>query len=158
MSAPFNCLSGAPMWSRRARVRSVPSFIAKRPCREMKSRASSNVNDSRATANLSLKRVLDQHRPRHRADPARIRGQPPRHLLHTMAEIAGLASVDPVRAHVHDRGARLDHVAGDQVGAPRGRDEDVCRPGVTRSVEQTSELQSPMYLVCGLVLEKKTTI
>src|SRR5437762_5542222 len=29
------------------------------------------------------------------------------------------------------------------------------RPGHTRSEEHTSELQSPMYLVCRLLLEKK---
>ena len=47
ISAPLSCLSGAPTWSRRARVRSVPSFIAKRPWLEMKSSASSYVNDLR---------------------------------------------------------------------------------------------------------------
>src|SRR5437764_12630873 len=31
------------------------------------------------------------------------------------------------------------------------------RPGVVRSEEHTSELQSPMYLVCRLLLEKKKT-
>src|SRR5437879_11561869 len=32
-----------------------------------------------------------------------------------------------------------------------------CGDGVTRSEEHTSELQSPMYLVCRLLLEKKKT-
>src|SRR5437762_14374298 len=42
-----------------------------------------------------------------------------------------------------------------------GRDEDRCRRpgaaprGLARSEEHTSELQSPMYLVCRLLLEKK---
>src|ERR1017187_8269547 len=31
-------------------------------------------------------------------------------------------------------------------------------PKITRSEEHTSELQSPMYLVCRLLLEKKTRI
>src|SRR5208337_5627022 len=31
----------------------------------------------------------------------------------------------------------------------------IARPGATRSEEHTSELQSPMYLVCRLLLEKK---
>src|SRR5437762_10540481 len=35
--------------------------------------------------------------------------------------------------------------------APRARDTS----GATRSEEHTSELQSPMYLVCRLLLEKK---
>src|SRR5437764_4532554 len=55
----------------------------------------------------------------------------------------GTASADdasPRRAH--DRGAGSDTAGGD--GA---------RP--TRSEEHTSELQSPMYLVCRLLLEKK---
>src|SRR5437763_14211561 len=106
MSAPFSFRSGPPMWSSRARVRSVPSFIAKRPCREMKSSASWYVNDSRAPADLCLQGVLDEHRPRHRADPTRIRGQPSRDLFHPGPEIADLAPIDPVRADVHDGSAR----------------------------------------------------
>ena len=31
----------------------------------------------------------------------------------------------------------------------------VCNPNMGRSEEHTSELQSPMYLVCRLLLEKK---
>src|SRR5437762_8778537 len=33
---------------------------------------------------------------------------------------------------------------------------EVCTVAVRRSEEHTSELQSPMYLVCRLLLEKKT--
>src|SRR5437879_10468368 len=33
-----------------------------------------------------------------------------------------------------------------------------CMPGLARSEEHTSELQSPMYLVCRLLLEKKKHI
>ena len=37
-----------------------------------------------------------------------------------------------------------------------GTDEPSGRTGIkTRSEEHTSELQSPMYLVCRLLLEKK---
>src|SRR5437879_11410710 len=39
--------------------------------------------------------------------------------------------------------------------APRVRDLRACRRGWSRSEEHTSELQSPMYLVCRLLLEKK---
>src|SRR5437764_8680420 len=35
------------------------------------------------------------------------------------------------------------------------RDHKGRSPGLTRSEEHTSELQSPMYLVCRLLLEKK---
>src|SRR5437773_1716638 len=46
ISAPLSFRSGAPRRSRMARVRSVPSFIAKRPCLERKSRASGYVKRS----------------------------------------------------------------------------------------------------------------
>src|SRR5437764_10031561 len=39
-------------------------------------------------------------------------------------------------------------------GHPYGRDH----PGHRRSEEHTSELQSPMYLVCRLLLEKKKNV
>src|SRR5437762_14196552 len=35
--------------------------------------------------------------------------------------------------------------------------ESAARPALPRSEEHTSELQSPMYLVCRLLLEKKKT-
>src|ERR1017187_7282190 len=38
--------------------------------------------------------------------------------------------------------------------AATGRCRDVLPPAVRRSEEHTSELQSPMYLVCRLLLEK----
>src|SRR5437879_13905664 len=52
---------------------------------------------------------------------------------------------------------------GDPVGSKEGAEELVWRlrevsdhqGGQTRSEEHTSELQSPMYLVCRLLLEKK---
>src|SRR3712207_7085483 len=40
--------------------------------------------------------------------------------------------------------------------APRG-DTPICSEGESRSEEHTSELQSRQYLVCRLLLEKKTT-
>src|SRR5437763_9824449 len=48
---------------------------------------------------------------------------------------------DPADQRVADRGPVDGHLAG--------RENDV------RSEEHTSELQSPMYLVCRLLLEKK---
>src|SRR3712207_7802980 len=46
----------------------------------------------------------------------------------------------------HGAGARPDHVPGAALGRP------------DRSEEHTSELQSRQYLVCRLLLEKKTTV
>src|SRR5436189_1666082 len=40
-------------------------------------------------------------------------------------------------------------------GARRRRRRRQTRPSSSRSEEHTSELQSPMYLVCRLLLEKK---
>src|SRR5437763_12244281 len=40
-------------------------------------------------------------------------------------------------------------------GAANQRDRDTHGAGRRRSEEHTSELQSPMYLVCRLLLEKK---
>src|SRR5437762_9246310 len=57
------------------------------------------------------------------------------------------------------RGVELNHFnAGvvDHVSRPQGQpDLDRQRRGAPRSEEHTSELQSPMYLVCRLLLEKK---
>src|SRR5690348_18220872 len=50
------------------------------------------------------------------------------------------------------RGGLVDEVVADPVRAPRGRVGDV------RSEEHTSELQSPVHLVCRLLLEKKKQI
>src|SRR5437762_7418459 len=54
----------------------------------------------------------------------------------------------------HDRRHLDRHAAGEdqQVGLAR-----VVRRIYERSEEHTSELQSPMYLVCRLLLEKKKT-
>src|SRR2546426_6514847 len=55
-----------------------------------------------------------------------------------------------VREGLH-QGARQGGLA--QAGAHGG--ESAARPGVRRSEEHTSELQSPCNLVCRLLLEKK---
>src|SRR5438094_3961250 len=88
INAPFRPRSGAPRRSRIARVRSVPSFIAKRPCFEMKSSASWYVNVSAPAPDLSLEGVLDQHRPRHRPDSPRVWRQPACNRIDTGPEVA----------------------------------------------------------------------
>src|SRR5437879_7429943 len=71
--------------------------------------------------------------------------------------------------HLHvsvHRPRRLDPVVGAGAGcdagrprpsrrAPPGDDRAPRGVGLLRSEEHTSELQSPMYLVCRLLLEKK---
>src|SRR5437879_8863945 len=44
---------------------------------------------------------------------------------------------------------------GELLGAPHFPENPCLNLGKTRSEEHTSELQSPMYLVCRLLLEKK---
>src|SRR5437763_12718132 len=61
---------------------------------------------------------------------------------------------DGLRVDTGRRGERRAHL----VTLGRLADDDDRRPGragVVRSEEHTSELQSPMYLVCRLLLEKK---
>src|SRR5437762_10739172 len=62
---------------------------------------------------------------------------------------AGGASSEPIT----ERGIAAGDLRTDTQGciAVAGRP----RPGCARSEEHTSELQSPMYLVCRLLLEKK---
>src|SRR3712207_8285305 len=55
----------------------------------------------------------------------------------------------------HDRAAAVLDGDLEAVGAGRGVDVP-AGDGVTRSEEHTSELQSRQYLVCRLLLEKKT--
>src|SRR5437763_7259243 len=45
-----------------------------------------------------------------------------------------------------------------QIGAEQPRFRTDLDGAITRSEEHTSELQSPMYLVCRLLLEKKKNI
>src|SRR5437764_8812630 len=55
-----------------------------------------------------------------------------------------------------DRVAGLDQPAGRPAVPRYGGDPEMTRKSlVGRSEEHTSELQSPMYLVCRLLLEKK---
>src|SRR5437879_7572828 len=78
---------------------------------------------------------------------------PPRSTLFPYTTL--FRSVRVVR--VHDRCIEAD--ARDAVEPGDGREHHVRRRrapgGVRRSEEHTSELQSPMYLVCRLLLEKK---
>src|SRR3712207_7552985 len=63
------------------------------------------------------------------------------------------------RSRDHDRGRVAGQRAGPGCGREtRGRDQRDLRAGVegARSEEHTSELQSRQYLVCRLLLEKKT--
>src|SRR3712207_8256605 len=65
------------------------------------------------------------------------------------------------RSLVGVRGLQVEQLGHDQVGhliVHGGAQEDdalVEQPGVDRSEEHTSELQSRQYLVCRLLLEKK---
>src|SRR5437879_13870972 len=47
---------------------------------------------------------------------------------------------------------------GRSLHSGRGGTSSGCQPWKERSEEHTSELQSPMYLVCRLLLEKKKYI
>src|SRR5437762_9361610 len=67
----------------------------------------------------------------------------------------GEQHVPAVLHHLARGGDRVPDAAhgGHPSGAQRRSVHDA---GVMRSEEHTSELQSPMYLVCRLLLEKKT--
>src|SRR3989441_7246373 len=66
-------------------------------------------------------------------------------LVLTGTGTAGAYHAGVLRA-LHEAGVKLDIVAGRGIGV------------VGRSEEHTSELQSLAYLVCSLLLEKKTTL
>src|SRR3712207_7043152 len=55
-----------------------------------------------------------------------------------------------------DREQQLGRISVASSLADAGRDVDLVVEAVFRSEEHTSELQSRQYLVCGLLLEKKT--
>src|SRR5437762_1936999 len=57
---------------------------------------------------------------------------------------------EPLRAH-----ARIDGAGADLGPGEEAREGVAQRLAAVRSEEHTSELQSPMYLVCRLLLEKK---
>src|SRR3712207_6944060 len=66
----------------------------------------------------------------------------------------------PAAAHLHRMPPHALHgrAGGAHPAAPVRADDQGDRPGVSgRSEEHTSELQSRQYLVCRLLLEKKTT-
>src|SRR5437762_6517205 len=58
------------------------------------------------------------------------------------------------REHLVEPAELLDDLLYDKLGQPRDAAEDPVAAW-RRSEEHTSELQSPMYLVCRLLLEKK---
>src|SRR5437879_10907868 len=58
--------------------------------------------------------------------------------------------------HQADGGAARARAAHRQLGAEHSR--EVVVTGARRSEEHTSELQSPMYIVCRLLLETKNII
>src|SRR5437764_9891510 len=72
------------------------------------------------------------------ADGSALRGVVGRGDLRTLGELQAIGDFDPAVHPVQTRRRRQDHEVD-----------------VERSEEHTSELQSPMYLVCRLLLEKK---
>src|SRR3712207_8159071 len=61
------------------------------------------------------------------------------------------------RRHLPRQSRRLDRVVGVGVAVVGAPEMGVPPIGPDRSEEHTSELQSRQYLVCRLLLEKKTT-
>ncbi|ARF89629.1 uncharacterized protein BCN122_II2886 [Burkholderia cenocepacia] len=74
------------------------------------------------------KRVLDQHRHRHRADSARYGCQPARALTHAVeVHVANNAAIrQSVDTHVDHHGAAFHHWPGYQTRLTGRDDEDVC--------------------------------
>src|SRR5690348_17569933 len=68
---------------------------------------------------------------------------------------AGGAGSFAAALHAPRDGPRLQGAEEDEPRLHRGRGRS---PGAQRSEEHTSELQSPVHLVCRLLLEKKKTI
>src|SRR5437762_6831081 len=84
--------------------------------------------------------------------------RPPSSTLFPTRRSSDLARADQVRPGERSvaRRVRVDHRAGaERLHAPRELDRGQVDHGRRRSEEHTSELQSPMYLVCRLLLEKK---
>src|SRR3712207_7095460 len=82
-----------------------------------------------------------------RSEHVDLTGQRLERLPHGLA-LAGVGLVDDLGLGTL-RGPPLGHDPGGRVGRPVVDDPD-------RSEEHTSELQSRQYLVCRLLLEKKT--
>src|SRR5437762_11319799 len=77
-----------------------------------------------------------------------------------MRHILGDVSEDAPHVVEHDlqavrRGAHIGIVAPERPFGRRHHDLGIGKDQRVRSEEHTSELQSPMYLVCRLLLEKK---
>src|SRR5437762_11417069 len=70
-----------------------------------------------------------------------------------VVEVGHRGGVEVRRQLDRVRRLRIDLGGRDAVGVVAVVDQEVDRDG--RSEEHTSELQSPMYLVCRLLLEKK---
>src|SRR5437879_2201554 len=75
----------------------------------------------------------------------------------TQAEQAVIASWQALETGVtnHDASAWSPHIAEEFVMLGSTNDHPLSKADRIRSEEHTSELQSPMYLVCRLLLEKK---
>src|SRR5437879_9244227 len=71
------------------------------------------------------------------------------------AEIYTLSLHDALPICADDADAPYDPQITDMGVAVGARHDPLPRPAEPRSEEHTSELQSPMYLVCRLLLEKK---
>src|SRR3712207_4257201 len=88
--------------------------------------------------------------------------RPPRSTLfpYTTLFRSGVVGIAVHRAHEPARSVRADRHQHERERpvAPRDLAERGVQPGVAdvRSEEHTSELQSRQYLVCRLLLEKKT--
>src|SRR5437763_3172358 len=88
------------------------------------------------------------------------RGTPQPILQRLHGELAATVADPAVRERFVDLGAEPVSGTPDElvrfIGAETAKWRDIIvRGGITRSEEHTSELQSPMYLVCRLLLEKK---
>src|SRR3712207_7695573 len=80
--------------------------------------------------------------------------RPPRSTLFPYTTLFRSSTLWSLRTHCRPRNHH-SFSTGSAVVAPVDRSRSACRPS-QRSEEHTSELQSRQYLVCRLLLEKKT--
>src|SRR5437762_6419047 len=87
-------------------------------------------------------------------------GSPPSEMLsHSLPAVAVLATVVALLYYAFARDVAGSALAGTIVVSHMIADYATgLKPTWSRSEEHTSELQSPMYLVCRLLSEKKTNI
>src|SRR5437762_13897865 len=121
--------------------------------------------DQRPATPLHHGEPLPEDEPRRRGRKQRLetedqRGARARHLPlgpHLQQEADGAREQDRVEERAAEARRPVDVGALEQGGRERGDDGGGDRPvrAPPRSEEHTSELQSPMYLVCRLLLEKK---